>query len=116
MKEQFYDLSIETLDDGTIRLEQRDNGESWIIDAHPMQLRHIVASLSGNPVPDAALMVERMATLERRLLWVRDRFDECHAALPSDMFERCPEAPEFYAWLQASLDVSAEFCADLAGA
>ena len=24
MKTQFYDLSIETLDDGTIRLEQRD--------------------------------------------------------------------------------------------
>jgi len=57
----------------------------------------------------------RIATLERRLLWMRDRFDECHAALPSDMFERCAEAPEFYAWLQASLDVSAEFCADIAG-
>lgn len=28
------------------------------------------------------------------------------------MFERCPEAPEFSMWLQASIDVSTEFCAD----
>jgi hypothetical protein len=40
--EQFYDLSFEQLDDGTIRLEQKDYcGESYIIDLHPAQLRHI---------------------------------------------------------------------------
>lgn len=40
--EQFYDLSFGQLDDGTIRLEQKDYcGESYIIDLHPCQLRQV---------------------------------------------------------------------------
>lgn len=117
MNKQFYDLNIETLDDGTIRLEQRDYcGEPAILDLHPAQVSYIADSLSGN-VPKRVQTqpnwaMERIATLERRLLWVRDRFEECHAALPSDMYERCAGALEFYAWLTASIDVSSEFCAD----
>lgn len=41
MAERFYDLSFEVLDDGTVRLEQQDCGESWIINAHPQQLIYI---------------------------------------------------------------------------
>lgn len=120
-KEQFYDLSIDTLDDGTIRLEQRDYcGESVIIDLHPVQAAYIAdgmpADLPERIQTQPSWITERIATLERRLLWMRDRFDECHAAIPSDMFERCPEAPEFYAWLMASVDVATEFCADFANA
>lgn len=117
MNKQFYDLSIETLDDGTIRLEQRDYcGESAILDLHPAQVSYIADGLSANVLervqtqPNWAM--ERIATLERRLLWVRDRFEECNAALPSDMYERCGDAFEFGAWLTASMDVSSEFCAD----
>lgn len=120
MKEQFYDLSIDTLEDGTIRLEQRDySGASVIIDAHPQHIIHI-----ANRVKDCAperipthpkWEAERIATLERRLSWVRDRFEECYEALPSDMYERCPEASGFYAWLKASVDVSNEYCADKVG-
>ncbi|MDP1637533.1 MAG: hypothetical protein Q8K74_05040 [Candidatus Nitrotoga sp.] len=117
MNKQFYDLNIETLADGTIRLEQRDYcGESMILDLHPAQVAYIADSLSAN-VPERIqtqpnLATERIATLERRMCWMRDRFEECHAALPSDMYERCGEAFEFGAWLAASIDVSGEFCAD----
>jgi hypothetical protein len=117
MNKQFYDLTIDTLDDGTIRLEQRDYcGESVILDLHPSQLTYIADNLSAN-VPERVKALpnwatERIATLERRLLWVRDRFEECHEALPSDIYERCGEAFEFSAWLMASIDVSGEFCAD----
>lgn len=119
MKTQFYDLSIETLDDGTIRLEQRDYcGEAVILDLHPAQVAYIADGLPATaperPQPQWAM--ERIATLERRLLWMRDRFDECHAVLPHDMYERCPEAPEFSSWLQASIDVAGEFCADFPNA
>lgn len=108
MAAQFYDLNVETLEDGTIRLEQRDYcGESVIIDLHPIQAAFIADRLPDNSVP------ERIATLERRLLWMRDRFDECYAALPADMHERCAEANEFYTWLLASADIATEFCADL---
>lgn len=117
MNQQFYDLSIETLDDGTVRLEQRDYcGESAIVDLHPVQLTYIADSLSAN-VPERvqeqpSWAIERIATLERRLLWVRNRFEECHEALPSDIYERCGDAYEFDAWLAASVDVTSEFCAD----
>ncbi len=117
MTKQFYNLNIETLDDGTIRLEQRDYcGESAILDLHPAQVAYIADGLSAN-VPERLQTqpnwaLERIATLERRLLWVRDRFEECHEALPSDMYERCGDAFEFGAWPTASMDVSSEFCAD----
>jgi hypothetical protein len=117
MNNQFYDLNIETLDDGTIRLEQRDYcGESVILDLHPAQVAYIADSLTVNTPeriqtqPNWAK--ERIATLERRMHWMRDRFEECHEVLPSDMYERCGEAFEFGAWLMASVDVSSEFCAD----
>lgn len=114
MKTQFYDLSIDTLDDGTIRLEQRDYcGETVIVDLHPQQIQHIANGLSvvtHQAQPNGT--AERIATLERRMCWMRDRFDECHVFLPPDMYERCAEAPEFHAWLMASIDVATEFCAD----
>ncbi|RFC35355.1 MAG: hypothetical protein DID92_2727744207 [Candidatus Nitrotoga sp. SPKER] len=117
MNQQFYDLNIETLDDGTIRLKQRDYcGEPAILDLHPAQLAYIADSLSANAPEHVQTQpnwaMERIATLERRLLWVRDRFEECHEALPPDMYERCGDAFEFAAWLTASKTVSSEFCTD----
>ena len=95
MNKQFYDLNIETLDDGTIRLEQLDYcGESVILDLHPAQVAYIADSLTVNTPeriqtqPNWA--TDRIATLERRMCWMRDRFEECYAALPSDMHKRCP--------------------------
>lgn len=108
MTSQFYDLNVEILKDGTIRLEQRDYcGESVIIDLHPVQATFIANGLPANSI------AERIATLERRLVWMRDRFDECGAALPRDIYERCANAFEFDSWLQASIDVATEYCADL---
>lgn len=114
MREQFYDLSIDTLDDGTIRLEQRDYcGESMIVDLHPQQVLRIANGLSvGTHQAQPNGTAERIATLERRLCWMRDRFDECYAALPSDFYERCGDSLEFGAWLDASVTVATEFCAD----
>lgn len=121
MKEQFYDLSIDILNDGTVRLAQRDYcGESVIIDAHPQQIIHIANDLTANATErtqtQANGLTERTAILERRLMWVRDRFAECHAVLPVDFYERCGEAFEFGAWLTAGIDVSSEFCADFPSA
>lgn len=121
MNKQFYDLTIDTLDDGTIRLEQRGYcGESAILDLHPAQVAYIADNLSANvrervqTQPNWAM--ERIATLERRLCWMRDRFGECDGELPHDMYERCSEANAFYAWLNASLDIAMEFCADFTNA
>lgn len=114
MKEQFYDLSFEVLEDGTIRMEQGDHsGESVIVDAHPQQIIHIARNVSAARRTQPNASAERIGTLERRLRWLRDRFEEAYAALPSDLYERCADASEFYTWLQASIDVATEYCADL---
>ncbi len=120
MKQQFFDLSFEVLEDGTIRMEQIDySGNTAILDAHPRQIIHIARTVSvARPkLPDA--QAERITTLERRLRWLRDRFKEAHVALPSDFYEVYAEGSEYFefdAWLQASIDVATEYCADLMGA
>ncbi|HZW86427.1 MAG TPA: hypothetical protein VFF41_03095 [Gallionella sp.] len=111
MKQQFYDLKFEQLPEGAVRLEQRDNGDATVINAHPAQLIHIARSLVGAKVSPE---VQRTKTLERRLRWLYDRFLECYKVLPPDeLFERYANAQEFYTWLEASIDVAAEYCADL---
>jgi len=117
MTSKFYDLKITKLDDGTISLEQAvDYEDNAVIYLHPLQAAHIA---DGVPVSAphvrkmSAYDADRIATLERRLCWMRDRFDVCHLALPSDIYERCPDAFEFDAWLMASKAVATEYCSDL---
>lgn len=110
MSEQFYDLKFERLEDGTIRMEQRADCETYIVDAHPAQLIHIARFLVGARVSPEVI---RIATLERRLLWLRDRFGEALAVLPSDFYDNCRDWQEFDAWLDASVTVAKEYCADL---
>lgn len=110
MLEQFHDLQFEQLPDGTVRMEQHDHcGESYTIDAHPVQIIHMARVLVGAKAsPDA----KRIEILERRIRWLRDRFLECWAAVPRDLGASA-EATEFGAWIQASIDVATEYCADL---
>lgn len=111
MNEQFYDLKTERLPDGTVQLTQTDNsGNEYIINAHPAQIIHIGRSLVGARVSPEA---ERIKTLERRLRWLRDRFSEAFAELPSEFYDNCYTPLEFDAWLHASCDVATEYCADL---
>ena len=117
MNTKFYDLEISEHDDGTIELVQHVGcDDPYIIYLHPIQAACIAdgvpATVPNRPQP--SWITERISTLERRLVWMRDRFEECNAALPPNIFERCADAPEFAAWLQASLDVATEYCADLA--
>lgn len=111
MTEQFYDLKFDRLDDGTVRLTQRDTaGEEYLVDAHPVQIIHIARSLVGARVSPEA---ERIKTLEWRIRWLQQRFEECNAALPYDFYDNCHDSLEFAAWLDASKVVAAEYCADL---
>lgn len=117
MKEQFHDLSFEVLADGAIRMEQIDHsGNSVLLDAHPQQIIHIARTVTATSPKRPTITAEQITTLERRLLWLRDRFEEARAVLPRDLFDCCHDALEFEAWLQASIDVAKEYCADIVGA
>ena len=84
-------LNIEVLPDGLIRLENESMGDSYAVDIHPMQLRHIaekmglIAEVSAS---DAELLrTERgrvadldraLARCKRALLHIRVRAEQLH--------------------------------------
>jgi len=108
MKEQFHDLSFEQLPDGSVRMTQQSGlGGPSVIDANPAQIIHMACALVGARVSPEA---ERIKTLERRLRGLKDRFIEFRASLPADMYAK---TIEFYAWMEASIDVATEYCSDL---
>jgi hypothetical protein len=111
MKEQFHNLSVEQLPDGTVRMTQQSGLDApAVIDAHLTQIISVARSLVGARASPEA---ERIKTLERRIRWLQDRFLGCYEELPSDFAGSSPCALQFYAWLEASCDVAAEYCADL---
>lgn len=117
MKTTVPQLQIETHDDGTIDLEQDDGaGKIDRITLHPMHVRYLFEIVGHLIKPEPIDVPARIATLERRLNWLRLRFNECGAELPHDFYERCGMSIEFATWLDASCAVADEFCADLSDA
>lgn len=117
MQTNVQQLKIETNDDGAIDLEQKDEaGNVARITLHPMHVRYLF-EIAGHLIkPEPIDVPARIATLERRLIWLKRRFNECGAELPHDFYERCWMSIEFATWLDASCAVADEFCADLSDA
>lgn len=117
---QLHDLKIETLPDGTIRLEQR-NGDSQtpaLIDIHPDQLVLVAKLLDMDLAPnsDASAIAADNWRLRRRLLKLDALIGsfvgaECYRG---EILERCGMGLEIIAELDALRVVSVEFVADLA--
>lgn len=101
MNTRFHDLQFSREPDGSIRLVQSDCGEEYIIDLHPVQLRH-VAETFGLVAPSypADELTKRLA---RQLCEIqRELLEECYrspnleltyakldawcSALPDDIF------------------------------
>jgi hypothetical protein len=108
--EQFYDLSFEQLDDGTIRLEQKDycGGEAYIIDLHPCQLRHIAERADILRCGDDGTAARRFNAVAERLF--RLAGDTYYRG---EIIERCGMGSEFLTELDAVCDLADEFLRDL---
>lgn len=116
MKTNIPQLRIETHDDGTIDLEQNDGaGKIDRISLHPIHVRHLFEIAGHLFKPERLDVPARIATLERRLLWMKNRFNDLGMELPIDFYERCGSSLEFAAWVDASCAVADEYCADLPG-
>lgn len=107
------ELSIEVLEGGHMaRLEQDGGlGEAVAIDVHRIHLMEL-AALMGllRGTPDLA---QRVHTLERRLVVLKDRIDMLDDLLLRAAEKGHEDLSEECAWSAASLDVAREFIADL---
>jgi hypothetical protein len=107
-----FDLNVERLDGGTIRLQQNDYaGEAATIDLHPCQLRHI-AERAGLLTPATP---GNCSTLERRFRIVADQLAEfaLNNGFRVDLMERCADGFYYLAKLDAVVTLADEFLTDL---
>ena len=105
-------LSIEVLPGGLIRLENESMGDSYAVDLHPLHLRHIAEKMGLVESSDPQAQ-KTIATLQRRLLLLRDRIDHLgeYLALHSDSRHADLSYEQTYA--TATADIAEEFCTDL---
>lgn len=116
MKTYMPDLLVEILPDGNIRLEQSAGcGETCLVDLHPDQLRFLcerAGLLKPQPIDLAEHLtaghIRRLRKLNERigeLLDTKDFFDE--------VFDRCPNAGEWWMHLRAIEEQAEELVADI---
>ncbi|MDI1342417.1 hypothetical protein [Polaromonas sp.] len=107
-------LNIEVLAGGLIRLENESMGDSYAVDIHLIQLRHIaekvglVRKMSASEADAMRTVIE----LRRRLLALKDRIDHLgeYLALHSD--HRHADLSYETNYATATADICDAYCAD----
>lgn len=111
-------LSIEVLPGGLIRLENESMGDSYAVDVHPLQIRHIAEKIGLVREVSAfdADPLRKVIELQRRLLALKDRIDHLgeYLALHSD--HRHADLSYETNYATATADVCDAYCADFADA
>ena len=82
-------LNIEVLESGNIRLENESMGDSYIVDLHPVHLRHIAEKMGLAAVSDP-VAAKIIATLTRRLELLRVRIQKLDSWLWEHPTPRVP--------------------------
>ena len=106
-------VTVVMLDGGTVRLEQKDCGESYIVDLDGWQLREICERF-GLVAPDHQA-AKTIAMLTRRLLVLRDRIDELADYLCNHSDHKHADLSYEMTYANATADIAAEFVAELDG-
>lgn len=119
MNDQFPNLKIERMDDeigeGLILLEQDDGcGNVDRIALHPIHLRYL-AEIMGLIERSDPTALRTIATLQRRMLVLRDRIDHLDDWLAHYSDSRHADLSYEQTYACATSDIAAEFCADLVG-
>jgi|JI6StandDraft_1071083.scaffolds.fasta_scaffold280570_1 hypothetical protein len=110
-------LNIEVLSNGMVRLENESMGESYAVDIHLIQLRHIAETVGLVRKMSAAEADTMRAVIElrRRLLALKDRIDHLgeYLALHSD--HRHADLSYETNYATATADICDAYCADFGG-
>lgn len=112
-QETFYSFSYELIGDD-IRIAQPCGGEGdEIVQLHRSQLAYVCekAGLIGGTEEQA----DRVAQLERRLIWMADKLEMVTSALPPEpcLMETAPEVEPFFLWHHLLLDSVSEMLQQL---
>lgn len=110
--EHISNLTIEIEEDGSVVLEQDCTGNISRVWVHPVQLRYIAEKMGLVETSDPKA-AKTIATLERRLLVLRDRIDELHDYLVNHSDHKHADLSYEVTFSRASLDIVEEFCHDL---
>lgn len=110
-------LNIEVLSSGIIRLENESMGDSYVVDVHPLQLRHIAEKIGLVREVSAfdADNFRKVSELQRRLIALKDRIDHLgeYLALHSD--HRHADLSYENSYATATADICDAYCADFGG-
>lgn len=115
MTKEFKDaiphLNIEVLPGGLIRLENESMGDSYVVDLHPVHLRHIAEKMGlvESSDPTAARTI---ATLQRRMLALRDRVDNITEWMEKFSDHKQADLTYEMTQLHALQDLACEWCLD----
>jgi hypothetical protein len=114
MKQRFENLTIETADDENgqfIILSQDEGGNPESVAVHPIHLRYL-AEQFGLTETSTRQANKTIATLERRLLALRDRMESLHDFLVNHSDHKHADLTFEVTYATATLDIADEFCAD----
>ena len=117
VKDNIPELNIELMDDSTgslIILEQDSGGNLDRIAIHPIHIRYMAEKFGIIPTsdPQAANII---ATLQRRLLVLRDRIDELANYLCKHSDHKHADLSYEMTYANATADIASEFVAELDG-
>lgn len=113
-KIEHQQVTAQLMDGGTVRLEQVDCGESYIVDLDGWQLREICERF-GLVAPDHKA-AKTIAMLQRRLLVLSDRIDTLASYITDHSDHKHADLSYEMTYATASADIAAEFVAELDGA
>ena len=104
-------LNIEVLENGCIRLENESMGDSYVVDIHPVHLRHIAEKmgLMDSSDPTAA---KTITTLQRRMVALRDRIENLEDWMARFSDHKHADLSYKTNQLNALADLAREWCYD----
>ena len=113
MNDRIPELKIESMGDksGLILLEQDSGGNIDRVAIHPVHLRYMAEKMGMLESRDPAAQ-KTIATLQRRLLVLRDRLENLHDYLVNHSDHRHADLSYEVTYATACLDIANEFCAD----
>ena len=115
MNDSIPDLKIELMDDaqgdGLILLEQDSGGNIDRVAIHPIHLRYMAEKMGmvGTSDPQA---LKTIATLQRRMVALRDRIDTLHHYLVNHSDHKHADLSYEVTYATACIDLADDFCAE----
>lgn len=116
MNDNIPELKIERMDDGhgdgLILLEQDSGGNIDRVAIHPIHLRYMAEKMGLIETSDPTAQ-KTIATLQRRMVLLRDRIDNLHSYLVNHSDHKHADLSYEVTYATACIDLADEFCADL---